>query len=241
MGVLSRRRGLIALCLVPTFLGVVAGALRNGDQYQAEMEVLVRPARSRTMVAADSGTPRVALTFGSVTPEEVNSEATLLQGRDLMSLIVQRCGLATPGVSLGPHWPGNAESDEVRRDKAIQWLGENLKAEQLPNSNLVRATFVSKDPGLCSRVLRTLAELYFAKHLVVQKPDGAVEFFEQQADRYRQTLAQAEARLAVFSREGQTAEPGLERDLLVRTLDEAVVANSRTRLASAASPELPRE
>jgi uncharacterized protein involved in exopolysaccharide biosynthesis len=67
-------------------------------------------------------------------------------------------------------------------------------------------------------VLRTLGKLYLEKHLRLQRPAGAFNFFAQETDKYQRALAESERQLVDFSTNEGTAAPDTLRTDMAQEL-----------------------
>jgi uncharacterized protein involved in exopolysaccharide biosynthesis len=173
-----------------------------------------------------------------VSEEELQSEAELLQSRDLLTKVVMACDLdKLEGNSLWAGiWnkiSGNMRSenpqDDPRIPQAVLILEKDLKVEPVKLTNLISVTYTSKDPQLAVRVLNSLAGLYFEKHLAMRRAPGEFDFFHQQAEEYRRALANTETQLANFGRDEGVVSPALEKEITVRKLVEFKATSKETR------------
>jgi uncharacterized protein involved in exopolysaccharide biosynthesis len=83
-------------------------------------------------------------------------------------------------------------------------------------------------------VLRTLGNLYLEKHLRLQRPAGALEFFTQETDKYWHALAESESELVKFSKTEGVAAPEILRTDLAQQLTGTQGNLYQTRQAIAA-------
>lgn len=214
LGVGFRQKRLIINAFVGIFSLVILLAFVLPRKYQAEMKILVRHERADNMVTPDSEQPMQMRT--DVSEEELQSEAELLKSRDLLTKVVQDCGLQKSGDRALSDSTGQ-RNDEVT-SRAVAQLEKDLKVEPIKLTNLISVKYSSKDPQMSARVLNTLAGLYLEKHLAIHRAPGEFEFFHQQAEQYRQALVNAETKLTNFSREEGVVNPTLEKEISVRKL-----------------------
>src|SRR5947209_17110118 len=98
---LFRRRLLIASTFILIAVGVILFTWITPDQYESEMKILVKNTRADVVITAgqtigSSGT----VTDGEVSEAQINSELELLTSRDLLSRVVEECGLSKAPPSL---------------------------------------------------------------------------------------------------------------------------------------------
>lgn len=228
-----RHTRLVLLSFFGILLISAAAALLLPKQYQAELKILVKRERVDPTVAPDRTT--VVESRPEVTEEQVQSEVELLQSRDLLEEVVKECGLVqSEGKSGGLVSP-------VALAKAVRGLQKALQVEPIRKTNLISATYRSRDPETASRVLNTLGTLYLQKHLAVYRPPGAFEFFQGQTERFRNELANSEERLSSYDHSSGLISPELEKEITLRKLSEfdanlrdtrANIAETTQRIAS---------
>ncbi len=193
--------------------------------YTAEMKILVK--RDRLDVAP-SQAPQPA---PEITDSDVNSEVVLLTSRDLLEQVAVDSHLV----------PADARRDHVVLSRAVLDLERHLTVEPVRKTAIIDVQYTSRDPRVAASVLRDLARRYLEKHLAVNRPAGAREFFDQQARRLRDELAAAQKRLVDFGKQEHTASAASEKDSTLQKLAEfqanleqvrAQVADSTRRIAA---------
>jgi uncharacterized protein involved in exopolysaccharide biosynthesis len=116
--------------------------------------------------------------------------------------------------------------------------------EPLRKTRLISVTYRAADAQHAARVLDRLAARYLEKHLEVHRPEGAHEFFTEQANRLQQELRAAEERLHAFSEREQVVSASAEKESALRQLSqfeaeleetEAAIADAGRRLTSVAA------
>jgi uncharacterized protein involved in exopolysaccharide biosynthesis len=114
--------------------------------------------------------------------------------------------------------PNDTRDDRIAR--AVKRLAKKLKIGNIKNSNLIEVTYKSPDPQLSYGVLKSLGDLYVAKHVAVHRPAGSYEFFADETQKYHDELENAEGKLRTFGRQNSIAAPDDQRtDLAARTAD----------------------
>lgn len=201
--------------------------------YEAQMKILVRrgridPAVTPTQTAAPLFEQDV------VSEEELNSQAELLQDRDLLRSVVLQTGLAERHSWIASL---TGQSREERIAHMVKRLAAKLEVTPARKSQLIAVSYKSSDPNLSMTVLRSLANAYFAKQAEIQRPNGQQAFFEEQTQRARNALDQAQADLLRFSRDKDVTSAPLERDLTLQRFSEAESADMGLRAAIAESAE----
>ena len=85
--------------------------------------------------------------------------------------------------------------------------------------------------------MTNLNETYIQKNAEVHRPQGQYKFFEQEADRYKTELSQAEQQLKQFATERGGVAPQVERDNTLQKLAEFNATLESTRAEMAATEQ----
>ena len=107
----------------------------------------------------------------------------------------------------------------------------------MKKSFIISVSYPSSDPQLAARVLNTLGDLYLAKHAAVHRPSNATDFFDREAEQYRKTMEDAEARLADFNRDSGLVTLQTEKDSSVPKLAEFELDMRQTQAAIPAAEQ----
>jgi uncharacterized protein involved in exopolysaccharide biosynthesis len=211
---LFRRKRLLIGTFVVVLVGVIGLAALSGPTYSSRMSILVNRERADTLVSTEA-TTQIMNGDNPVTPEEINSEVELLSSRDVLEKVVVANGLDRPGQGfsihglLHPH-----ETSEDRAARAVKNLAKTLKIANVKNSNLIEVTYKTADPQLSYGVLKSLGDLYVAKHVAVHRPAGSYEFFATETQKYQDELKDAEQKLRNFGQQNSIAAPDEQRTQL---------------------------
>ncbi len=224
-----RRKRTMVVCFSAIFLGAVLFGLLSASTYQAHTKLLVKRERVDPVITPGENAPVV--THEDVTEEELNSEVELLESDDVLRQVV----VAT-GLHARHSWFG--KSDEATRiAKAAQRLRSSLQVDAIKKSSLISITYSSADPQLSARVLKELNETYIEKNTDVHRPHGQYKFFDQQAERYKAELSQAEQQLTEFASQPGGVSPQLARDNTLLKLSEFGGTLDQTRAEMAATEQ----
>src|SRR5438270_2923613 len=220
-----RHRRLLFLSFAVVLLAIVVPAM-VWPKYEAEIKILVKRERVDPVISADQQQPSVI--HDAVTEEELNSEVELLKSDGLLRKVALACGLdKKAGSSLA------RDSEEMRIAKAVRGLKKQLEVNAIRKTDLIWVKYESHSPQLAAQVLSTLANLYLEKHVAVHRPPGQFEFFQQQADQYSKSLADAEAELAKFPQQNGAVAAQQQRDSALQQLStfQATLAQTRSAIA----------
>lgn len=214
---LFRHSSAVTLTFATILLGSILVALVWANHYWvATMQVVVGRERLEPAVTPQP-TTAVDEANKAVTTDDVDSEVALLQGRDMLREVAETCQLAGNGSSLWDRFDSRvaAVKKASALESATKALAGTLKVEAQKTSRLIDLRYgSSKSPETAACVLRTLGNLYLEKHLRLQRPAGALEFFTQETDKYWHALAESESELVKFSKtQGVAAPEALRTDL----------------------------
>ena len=225
-----RHKRLLILCFGGLLLGTIAATLLMPPKYQAVTKILVKRERVDPVVTPQrSDNMQVK---EDISEEELNSEIELILSDDVLRQTVLACGLQTRKSMLA--YIGIHRSEEEKISKAIIHLKAELHVELLKKSNIIALTYSSSNPKMAAHVLDVLSNAYIDQHLAVHRPVGQVKFFEQETDRYRQNLAEAEGQLKKFADQQGGVAPQLARDMTLQKLNDfsATLESTRAEMAS---------
>jgi uncharacterized protein involved in exopolysaccharide biosynthesis len=235
LAIAFRHRRLMMLSFLGILSGAILAALLQPNRYEAEMKILVKPGRVDT-VAEASAQPQFA---PQVTEEELNSEVELLKSRDLLEKIVLASHLQSDSLgsrvlaAMHVHTGTRTPEKDARTARAVLTLQKDLKVEVVKRTNLIAVNYESPNPQLAARVLTELANLYLEKHVMVHRPPGAFDFFQQGVQQYRKGLADAETRLLDFTHGAAVVSAGLEKEVALQKVAEFGTTLRQTEAAIA--------
>jgi len=233
---LFRHKRLLVVTFSLLALASVLLALWISTEYVAHLEVLVNRERVDPMVTAESAS-QVLIPAPAVTEEEINSEAELLQSRDVLEKVVVENGLDSKLKQSFLSRLQFKKSDSEYISLAAKRLGKELKIETPTKTNLINVSYESDDPRMAYGVLNSLGTLYVEKHVAVHRPTGSYDFFAKETEKYRDALAGSEARLASFGKEQGVVAPDVERTNMALVVANAVGSLHQAEQAIAADQE----
>ena len=228
-----RHKRIAMLCFFGFLLGSVLVALFQPAQYRATTKFLVDRERQDPVVSPEQNAS--VLMRSEVTEEELNSEIELLQSGDVLRQVVTSCGLdhfkSLKEYIFGPMTP------EKKIAKAVERLQNTLQIEPIKKSDLISVTYTAQDPEMAARVLRALGDAYIQKHVDVHTAPGQVQFFDEETERYKKELNDAETELKVFSEQPDGVAPQMTRDITLQKLSEFRSSLQQTRAEMAATEQ----
>src|SRR6266403_1889200 len=238
LGVVFRRKRLMLLCFAGLLAGAVLAIAILPAAYEAQMKILVERERVDPVVSPQGN---VVEADRNLTPDEISSEVELIQSRDSLKQTVVDCGLheiknpwslgAIKLRVLGAF--GLAPDKDQRIFKAVLALEKDLHVIPMNNSNLIKVTYEARSPQTAEQVLTELGNLYLLKHAAIHHLQGTSEFFQQQADQYKNDLADAQSRLVKMNQQSRIVSADFEKQVTLQKLSDFDVSLQQTRAAVA--------
>jgi uncharacterized protein involved in exopolysaccharide biosynthesis len=218
-----RRRWLIA-CVATTVIATVLGAWLL-PRYKGEAKILIMRERVDPVVTPAPEQSTFAVSAQPVvSDEELKSEVDMLTSYDLVRDVVRT---AHPEQTSEKHpfkflfaWQKWLHTPEEQEGAMIEKVTNDLNVDSVKGSDTILVEYKNHDRVVAKRVLDRLIELYTQRHLLVHRPMGQYNFFEQQAVEYKKNLDQAEAKLSEFPVTSGVVNPAADRDILLQKLGE---------------------
>jgi len=228
-----RHKRSMLLCFLTVFFGAVLVGILMPTSYQAHTKLLVKRERVDPVISPGQAAP--VMVKDEVTEEELNSEVELLESDDVMRQVSVASGLDQRTSLMGKILGREDQAGKIA--KAAQRLRGSLVVEPMKKTNLISITYSSGDPQQAALVLKNLNEAYIRKHAEVNRPAGQFKFFDQEAERYKQELADAEHQLSQFAAEQGGVAPLLARDQTLQRLTDFTATLSQTRADMSATEQ----
>jgi uncharacterized protein involved in exopolysaccharide biosynthesis len=158
-------------------------------KYESHAMILVQNARSNVQITAGNADGPVEMR--DVTEEQLNSELEVLSSKDLLDEVVK------PGWNSKPR-TAYSIAELKDHEKAVGGLSRSLETSVARKSNVILATMTASNPEQAQERLQRLIAAFIARQRQISRPPGAARFFAEQAERYKNQLAQAQMALAEF-------------------------------------------
>ena len=230
-GALFRRKALIVITFSSVVIGTLAFTFLQSNKYESRMKILVKNQRVDVAITPEATGGAPAGIENEVSENQINSEIELLTSKDLLTEVVKECGL---DHSSAPSFWRKASPDAVRTEKAVNDLSKDLVITPVKKANVISITYASTSPEVSAAVLKKLGELYLEKHLKLNHPTGASDFFKEKADEYELALHEAELQLTDFQQSNNLVVLNQQKDL---TLQKTAEAKARLLESEAAFSE----
>jgi succinoglycan biosynthesis transport protein ExoP len=233
---LFRRKKTVIFIFCGVLLGTAFATVLFTKGHQASMEILVESDRVDPVL-----TPQSTQSAGpppQVSDSLVNGEIELLRSPDLLEKVVKANNLdkgeRRSWINLITY---GRQDNPWYLAAAVKHLRAALNIREVAKTSMIGITYGASDPKLALNVLRTLANGYLEKHLIVHRPPGSYDFFSAEAEKYRQALQESETRLADFSKQSGDAAPELEKVAMAPHVAAAINLLQDTRQRIAADKE----
>ena len=177
------------------------------QSFESQMKILVQNARPIDPISPDR-TERI-INSGEVTEEQTNSEVELISSRDLLESLVKKVN------------PPSSVDSPMKLEKAVDTLQKTLRVSPIRKSNVIEVQYTARTPERARDMLNAISADYIDKHLHMQRPSGAYDFFKKEAERYRRDLEQAEAELSNFQGSMKVVSLEDQKTALQKQIDAA--------------------
>ena len=226
--VFRQRWAMLTVFLVVLALVAVSGVWI--PKYDSEMKILVRRQRSDAIVTSSAVAPE-QFSGDQVSEEDLNSEVELLNSNSLLRQVALATGLAPKPLS------STDRDAEVKIAAAVRSLSSDLQIDAVPKTNVITVHYAARNPQMVASVLTSLAAAYTEKHLEVHRTSGEFKFFDQQTDRYKKGLDQAQANLTAFTKGTGIVSAESERNSALQQADQFDSTASQARSGAAETEE----
>jgi polysaccharide biosynthesis protein PslE len=201
-------------------------------KYQSEAKLFVR--LGRESVSLDpTATTGLSVSIAESRESEVHAVEDLLASRLLAETVVDQFGPAAilekpskpSGFSLSQSLSGldDYNLNPLRvyslRDKAIKALRNNLGVFAANKTSIIAVTYESESPTLSRDVIAALLEVARNEHLRTHRTLGSQEFFVEQSNLLRLSLAQLEQQLRDLKTQTGLPDLNVQRTLKLELID----------------------
>ncbi|HYW73243.1 MAG TPA: Wzz/FepE/Etk N-terminal domain-containing protein [Pyrinomonadaceae bacterium] len=213
-----RRRGLVLFTFLAVLTGTILVTVMLPNRYDSRMKILVKNQRVDVAITPEATNGLNAPTVDNdVSENQINSEIELLTSKDILTQVVNETGLAKAEPSLF----SRAIPEAQRVEKAVNALTKDLVITPVRKANVITVSYTSNSPQLAAAVLKRLGDLYLEKHLKLNHPTGASDFFKDQADEYETQLKDSEQKLTNFQQQNNLIVLSQQKELTLQKTAEA--------------------
>ena len=215
---LFRRKSLVLFTFLAVVIGAVIVRVLLPNRYESRMKILVKNQRVDIAITPEATTGTNTPTVeNDVSENQINSEIELLTSKDLLTEVVTSTGLDKQESSL----LNRSMSDAVRVERAVNRLTKDLSINPVRKANVITISYASDSPQLSAAVLKKLGDLYLEKHLKLNHPVGATDFFKEKADEYETQLKESEQKLTDFQQSNNLVVLSQQKELTLQKTAEA--------------------
>jgi uncharacterized protein involved in exopolysaccharide biosynthesis len=213
-----RRKGLVIFIFAAVVIGTALVTFLLPNKYDSRMKILVKNQRVDVAITPEQTGGASAPTIeNEVSENQINSEIELLTSKDLLTQVVNECGLANGQKG----WLSRPAPQAVMVEVAVNRLAKDLVITPVRKANVITVSYSSNSPQVSAAVLNKLGELYLEKHLKLNHPAGASDFFTQRADEYGTQLKQAEQQMTDFQQRNNLVVLSQQKDLTLQKTADA--------------------
>lgn len=213
-----RRKVVVLFIFLAVVLGTAVITFLLPNKYDSRMKILVKNQRVDVAITPEQTNGSTASAVDNeVSENQINSEIELLTSKDLLTQVVTDTGLA--GTEKG--WFSGPVPQPIMVERAVNRLAKDLVITPVRKANVITITYTSTSPQMAASVLKKLGELYLEKHLKLNHPTGASDFFTQRADEYETQLRQAEQQMTDFQQSNNLVVLSQQKELTLQKTAEA--------------------
>jgi len=214
---LFRRKGLVVLIFAMVALGTAVVTFLLPNKYDSRMKILVKNQRVDVAITPEQTAAPSSAIENEVSENQINSEIELLTSKDLLTQVVVDCGLANEEKG----WFSRPGPQGERVEGAVNRLTKDLVITPVRKANVITISYSSNSPQLSANVLKRLGELYLEKHLKLNHPTGASDFFTQRAGEYETQLRKAEQQMTDFQQSNNLVILSQQKELTLQKTADA--------------------
>jgi uncharacterized protein involved in exopolysaccharide biosynthesis len=226
-----RHKRSFLLCFCGIFAGSIVAMFLVPLSYESKSQILVKRERVDSVVSAEKNNPLQVRE--DVTEEEINSEADLITSEDVLRKAVVDSDLQNKKSTFS--FLDFGLNEDAKISKAIEKMRSHLVVEPIKKTNIIQLTYSAHQPKYAAQVLNNLVNAYVEKHVSIHRPAGQLAFFDQETNRYKHELDQAESQLKAFSQGQGGVAPQISRDITLQKLNEFAASLESTRAEMAAT------
>jgi uncharacterized protein involved in exopolysaccharide biosynthesis len=198
------KRPILVVCAL--FSAVLIGFnFMSPRTWDSTLTILVRNTRPPVEVGPLPTSPQAP---PPVDDSEIGTEIQLLSSRDLHEQVVKTLA------------PALSKAGSLERAKAVKEFETHLKISPLPKTALIRVSYSGSSAANAQAALRTLVDVYLTYHLKLHGGQESLQFFQQEAVRYREALDNARRELAAYEEKTHISALAEDTDLTLRKLSE---------------------
>jgi chain length determinant protein EpsF len=234
---LRARFGIFAVVLLATVLAATLASLLMPKSYKAMVSLLVDAKDEQSM-----NNPLRPLVLPQERLNYMQTQMDILTSRKVARKVVQDLRLAeNPGIRdvLARETAGEG----LLEDRLVESLLKNLKVDT-SQSNVIQATFTSREPRYAAAVANAFAKAYVDTmlELRVEPTREAAAWFDEQLKTLRANLEEAQEKLTLYHQQqgiissderydDETARLGVLAEQVARGQEQTFLWNSRDRQA----------
>lgn len=120
---------------------------------------------------------------------------------------------------------------------SIRAITQNAKVNRMNNSDLIKVTYTSDDPGMCQQTLKIIAEVFIKnyKQLRINQTDAVINYFQNQVDSANARLQRAEDRLLQFNKKNNIINYNEQSKFIAEQKEDLDVYYQNQQIRMAAS------
>jgi uncharacterized protein involved in exopolysaccharide biosynthesis len=205
----------------------------SAKEYSAEASVLLEP---RSDSFAEGAATRGGINQAAVDNAAISSQIQLLKSRETLLSVVDKLELRSNPEFVGSKSSplslifsvisAGSSSDEKPNssldDKIVATLNKNLVAAQARDSRVISIKYTAGDPQTAADIANALAQALVERRsgLAIEDTSDATKWLEQEIDRLRKDVLDAESKVANFRVNNDLFSSGRDTTLIGQQLSD---------------------
>jgi len=199
--ILFKHKILILICLFSVVITVAKITANQIPAYLATTKLLIKIGRENVYQYTTPGSTRTIMD-SSTKIERMNTELTILRGRDLINSVIEDIGLKNIYPWLAPRkdLDNNTSPSKIQIERAIAMFKNDLSLNAMERSNIINVGFIHANPVTAAIIANTLVDHFLIEHLRIYQNPERLNFFEDQVKKYKDILRKSENDLKLFKK-----------------------------------------
>jgi uncharacterized protein involved in exopolysaccharide biosynthesis len=198
-----KHRGLVIGVFAVVFVASALAAILRPRVWRANTKVLVKLGETVQLAPAEAPSRSVTLPLNT---EVVNTEAEIVKSRQVIEKAIERVGVKPkPGMDM---------------NELVSGMQLALTVAPTPASNVLRISYVGRDPQRTADMVNAITEVYLDEHSRAYRNEGVHRFYTEQLAILEREMKETQQRLADYLSAERIVDVDQEISILNQDLQE---------------------
>lgn len=207
MGVLQKRRGVVLFLFFAIVAVITLAAFLVPPTYRASARLMI----NYQLDIEKEHLLSLIQVHDKSYYERLSSEPIILTMRSVLEPVVTALGLDRKKGST-------AEPSATDRDRAIEQLGMDIKAEREKDSNVLKVSYESRNPQLAAGIISQVVEQYVKQRPGLERDDRDAQYFDQQIQQVKSQIDELEKKGMEYKARERVLSVDRQSSILFETL-----------------------